>query len=68
MLCALHTLPLVTGPVQSYTISTPFLEHTTLAAILALGTNRTHLHLSEVKHLRVKCLAQGHNIEIMSQY
>ena len=23
----------------------------------------THLHLSEVKHLRVKCLAQGHNID-----
>ena len=28
----------------------------------------THLHLSQVKHVRVKCLAQGHNIEIMSQY
>ena len=27
----------------------------------------THLHLSQVKHLRVKCLAQGHNILTMSQ-
>ena len=28
----------------------------------------THFHLSQVKHLRVKCLAQIHNIETMSQY
>ena len=28
----------------------------------------THFHLSQVKHLRVKCLAQGHNIKTMSQY
>ena len=27
----------------------------------------THFHLSQVKHLRVKCLAQGHNILTMSQ-
>ena len=27
----------------------------------------THLHLSQVKHVRVKGHAQGHNIEIMSQ-
>ena len=27
----------------------------------------THLHLSQVKHVRVNCLAQRHNIEIMSQ-
>ena len=27
----------------------------------------THFHLSEVKHLRVKCPAQGHNILTMSQ-
>ena len=98
-LCASHILPLVTVPVHLCTISTPFLEHTALAAISALGTNRTHchlcptstlpppprsgqrqntenecilpginLHLSQVKHVRVKCLAQGHNIEIMSQY
>ena len=35
------------------------------AAISALGTNRTHCHLF---HVRVKCLAQGHNIETISQY
>ena len=23
----------------------------------------THLHLSQVKHVRIKCLAQGHNID-----
>ena len=29
----------------------------------------TYLHMSEVKHLRVKCLTQGHNIETtMSQH
>ena len=44
MLCASHKLPLVTGPVHLCTISTPFLEHTALAAILALGTNRAHCH------------------------
>ena len=27
----------------------------------------THFHLSEVKHLRVKCLSQGHNLETISQ-
>ena len=27
----------------------------------------THFHLSQVRHLRVKCLAQGHTILIMSQ-
>ena len=28
----------------------------------------THLHLIQVKNVRVKCLDQGHNIETMSQY
>ena len=28
----------------------------------------THLHLSQVKHVRVKYLTQGHNIETMSRY
>ena len=75
-MCASNILLLVTGPVHSFSISTPFLEYTALAAISALVTNRTHshllpgtrLHLSQVKHLKVKCLAQEHNIEIMSQY
>ena len=28
----------------------------------------THFHLSQVKPLRIKCPAQGYNIETMSQY
>ena len=53
----------------------PFGANST-AAISALKTNRTHaisvlpgphLHLSQVKHIRVKCLPQGHDIETMSQ-
>ena len=28
----------------------------------------THFHLSQAKHLSVKCLAQGHNLETMFQY
>ena len=48
-----------------------FLEQTAFTAISVLGTNHrhchicslgTHLHLSQVKHVRVKCLAQEHNI------
>ena len=27
-----------------------------------------HLHVCQVKHVGVKCLAQGHNNETMSQY
>ena len=33
---------------------------TTIAISVPPGT---HLHLCEVKHLRVECLAQGHNID-----
>ena len=35
-----------------------------IAISVLLGT---HFHLSQVKQLRVKCLAQGHNIITMSQ-
>ena len=28
----------------------------------------THSHLSQVQHARIKCLAQGHNIEAISQH
>ena len=28
----------------------------------------THFRLSQVKHLRVKCLVEGHDILTMSQY
>ena len=45
-----HILPLVTGPVHTCTISIPFLEHTALAAISALGTNCTHCHLCPTRY------------------
>ena len=48
--CFTHIIPLVTGPVHSCTISTPFLEHTALAAISALGANRTHFHLCPTRY------------------
>ena len=75
MLCALHryhhwSLDLfIHVPFQL-----PFFKHTTLAAISALGTRR---HLCPTRYsftpessevCEGKCLAQGHNIEIMSQY
>ena len=50
-------------------------EHTALALLTCRTTiaislpTGTHLHKSEVKHLRVKCLAQRHNIDTtMSQH
>ena len=49
-LCASHILFLVTRPVHSRTISTPFLEHTALAAISALGTSRTHRRLCPTRY------------------
>ena len=70
----------MTGPVHLCTISTPFEiqegEHTVLQPFrrierivhIAISVQPgTHLHLSQVKHVRVKCLAQGHTIETMSQ-
>ena len=57
---------------HSCTISARSLEHAALAAISAhiviSVLPGTHLHLNQVKHVRVKCFAQEHNIEIMSQY
>ena len=47
MLCALHTFT-PTGPVHSCTISIPFFG--ALAAISALGTNRTHCHLCPTRY------------------
>ena len=46
-------------------------EHTVLEPLIAIAISvltDTHLHLSQVKHVRVKYLAQGHNIETLSQY
>ena len=36
-------------------------------AISVLPGRPTHFHLNQVKHLRVKCLAQGHTILTMSK-
>ena len=66
------------SPVHSCAISTPRRAYSP-AAISAYQTYHTHchlcptiycthFHLSQVKHLRVKCFAQGHNIETMSPY
>ena len=43
------------------TVSYRRLEHIVHIAIFVLPG--THLHLSETKYVRVKCLAQEHNIE-----
>ena len=51
MLCALHTYyPWSLDLLIHFTISTPFLEHTALAAISALGTSRTHCHLCPTRY------------------
>ena len=39
-----------------------FIVHIAISVLLG-----THFHLSQVKQLRVKCFAQGHSIEAMSQ-
>ena len=50
-----------------HTVLQPFrhIEHIVHIAISVLPG--THFHLSQVKHSRVKCHAQGLNIETMSQ-
>ena len=51
-----------------HTVLQPFryIEHIIHIAIsILLGI---HFHLCQVKHSRVKCLPQGHDIEAMSQY
>ena len=67
--------PLVTGPVHSCAIWT-LREHTVLQPLrrielivhIAISVlPGTHFYLSQVKHLRVKCLAQGHTILTISQ-
>ena len=86
----LHFYPLVTGPVHSCAISTPWSleqfirvpsqlhgEHTVLQpfrridliihiAISVLPV--TQFILSQMKHLRTKCLAQGHTSKQCPQY
>ena len=51
--------PLVTGPVHSCAISTPLREYSpaAISAHLTYQVGSTHFHLSQAKHLRVKCFA-----------
>ena len=52
-----------------HTVLQPFprIELIIHIATSVLPGRPTHFHLSQVKHLRVKCLAQGHTILTMSQ-
>ena len=50
-----------------HTVLQPFRRIELIAHIVISVLPGTHFHLSQVKHLRVKCLAQGHNILKMSQ-
>ena len=48
---ASHIFPLITAPVHSCPISTPFyVKHTALVAISVLETNRTHCHLCPTRY------------------
>ena len=50
-----------------HTVLQPFRRIELMSHIAISVLPGFHLNLSKVKHLRVKCLAQGHNIERMSQ-
>ena len=51
-----------------HTARQPFRRIELIVHIAISALPGTHFHLSQVKHLRVKCLAQGHTILTMSQY
>ena len=50
-----------------HTVLQPFRRIELIIHIAISVLPGTHSHLSQVKHLRVNCLAQGHNILAMSQ-
>ena len=50
-----------------HTVLQPFRRIELIVHIAISVLPGTHFHLSQVKHLRVKCLAQGHTILTMSQ-
>ena len=52
----------------AHTVLQPFRRIELIIHIAIYVLLGTHFHLSQVKYLSVKCLAQGHNIETMSQY
>ena len=50
-----------------HTVLQPFWRIELIVHIAISVLPGSHFNLSQVKHLRVKCLAQGHNISTMSQ-
>ena len=50
-----------------HTVLQPFRHIELIVHIPISVLSGTHFHLSQVKHLTAKCIAQGHNIETMSQ-
>ena len=50
-----------------HTVLQPFRRIELIVHIAISVLPGTHFHLSQLKHLRVKCLAQGHNILTMFQ-
>ena len=50
-----------------HTVLQPFRRIELIVHIAISGLSGTHFHLNQVKHLKVKCLDQGHTIETMSQ-
>ena len=52
---------------REHTVPQPFRRIELIVHIAISVLPGTHFHRSQVKHLRVKCLAQGHNILTMSQ-
>ena len=50
-----------------HTVLQPFQRIELIVHIASSVLPGTHFHLSQVEHLRVKCLTQGHNIKTMSQ-
>ena len=51
-----------------HTVLQPVRRNKLIIHIAISAVPGTDFHLSQVKHVRVKCLAQGQNIETMSQY
>ena len=52
---------------REHTVLQPFRRIELIVHIVISVLPGTHSHLSQVKHLRVECLAQGHNILTMSE-
>ena len=55
-------------PHGDHTILQPFRRIELIIHIAISVLPGTHFHLGQVKLLTAKCLAQGHNIETVSQY